>query len=356
MRERSELIRNGVKGGMTNLSDIRNDYNSFDDGGNNNIEAMGVRSVTTPDKSMGNLPMVSDPYQDNYNRPQVIHLRDDRTINAKLGRPINPNSDLKRDDLSYSKIYESIVSANRWGVDPYTAIAQNLMESPDLIRNRPHNKKMVENESAGHVTKEYFEEALDRLKKENIMTPEEIDNKIQNTYDVQSLALRDLYRHMPNIGLHAKTNAQRVKGETFLSPLSEEKFLQSWNGTKLNKDTEKSYHQKTTGKGVQTSWYGTGSPTVDLVKNPLYGKELIDIRENVVKKNSDIVRLVNDEIDPTINKTQDYADNNFLLFKDSNTSNKQSKNNIKNKKNNSNQQVLGGNLFDGNMMDSNYLK
>lgn len=68
------------------------------------------------------------------------------------------------------------------------------------------------------------------------------------------------------------------------------KKLQIYNGSMVKPETEKGYHGF-----VAKAFYGVPVPKegIDLRKNPLYGKQITDLRENVLKQNPEFVNIFN---------------------------------------------------------------
>jgi len=169
-----------------------------------------------------------------------FYLPDTRTIRATTGRAINPNVDLMAGDYSEDVVKEIITKAREKGVDPKTALAIALQESQ-------FGKK---DSNLGHST-------------------------IGDT---------DPYSYMDI--LKSKIGLAKSKGHT-----DEYKQLQFYNGTgKLFPNTEAGYHGFTAGKfyGVPVTEAG-----LDMMKNPLYGKQIVDLRDNVIGKSEHIDSLLN---------------------------------------------------------------
>lgn len=80
----------------------------------------------------------------------------------------------------------------------------------------------------------------------------------------------------------------KLKVAERLGKKSEEEKIQAWNG--YGKITKDSFG----GSGVKKA-YGidVSKEPIDMAKNPVYGKRVVDIRENIIKKNPAIVDIVN---------------------------------------------------------------
>ena len=174
-----------------------------------------------------------------------INLSDSRKINATTGRPINPNVDLVSGKYSQDTIRKIIEASKNNGVDPYTALAMSLQETG--IGKTDSN--------VGHI----------------------IGNQDVNlTGEPEEDFVRILKSKLDYAGKLGKK--------------TEEERLQAYNGYgKVGANTENDYH----GYDMK-SIYGVDIPKegIDMSKNPLYGKRVLDYRENIVKKNADINKLV----------------------------------------------------------------
>lgn len=172
-----------------------------------------------------------------------IKIEDKRDIDNVTGRKVSDTSRLSATaDMSMLKNIIQKAKAN--GVDPYTALAIAHQET----RFNP----------------EYDDNPFNLLS-----TDPEIGNK--DIYDVAMKELVNKYKIAKNLG--KTTEADQI---------------QAWNGygkvgrSSFGKDTNNVY-------GVDV----TKNP-VDMNKTPLYGQRVIDIRDNILKKNPDIVKLVNE--------------------------------------------------------------
>ena len=179
---------------------------------------------------------------------------DYRTIDIKDERNIDPVTKSKIADTSRLHIKADveplkhiIQKAKENGVDPYTALAlahQETLFRPEFGDN-PFNLL-----SGG------------RLK------PETADSDL---VDLSMKELSDKFAYAKKLG--KKTEAE---------------MLQAWNGYgKIGKSSFAGAKDTNRVYGVDVS----KSP-IDMNKTPLYGQRIIDIRDNILKKNPDIVKLV----------------------------------------------------------------
>jgi hypothetical protein len=163
-----------------------------------------------------------------------LKIRDDRKIDAVTGMPMSDN--LRFHATTDSDHIKNVVySAKKHGIDPYTAIAINLAETrfDPQYKNNPF---MLGNYNPyGDVIDESMKFLSDKLK---------LAKKLGKT--------------------------------------SEEAQLQVYNGTGPIK-----------GKGIM---YGidTNKTPINPLENPVYGKRVVNLRDSVLKKNPDLVKLVTD--------------------------------------------------------------
>lgn len=172
-----------------------------------------------------------------------IYIDDKRKIRATTGLPINPNRDLKSGEYNNDYQIDSIAeNATRRGVNPYQAISQGLVETGlgKSDWNIGHNLEFSSPENR-------YSEFMDSI-------------------------------------LESQKKARRL-GKT-----SDEDIIQAYNGYgKLTPKTENNYYHKDL-----SSFYGVPIPKegLDMNKNPLYGKEVLDIQHNVIEPNKKINNIV----------------------------------------------------------------
>ena len=176
-----------------------------------------------------------------------LSITDNRKINATTGKPINPNVDLTSGKYNQDTIEKIITSANLNGVDPYTALAVGLQES----------KLGTTDSNIGHV-----------IGKQNI--------------DTKGITSDEDY--------FVRVLKSKIDSANKLGIKDEDTVLQTYNGLgKIYPETEQGYH------GFKMKKiYGVDVPKegIDMRKNPLYGKRIIDLRENVLKQNPKLVEYV----------------------------------------------------------------
>ena len=161
---------------------------------------------------------------------EFINLKDTRKVRATTGEKINPNVDLKADKYNKAIIDNIIKKAKAVGVDPSTMLAIALQET---------NFGKTDS-NLGHVKKGY------------------------KGYPYSYI---DFYKQ--------KLNEAKFKDELLQ--------IQYYNGLgTVYPETEEDYH----GYEMQKI-YGVPLPAsgINMRKNPLYGKQIIDLRDNVILKN-----------------------------------------------------------------------
>lgn len=171
--------------------------------------------------------------------PQM-YIKDTRTVRATSGQPINPNVDLKSSNYNQEVITNIVKRAKAYGVDPSIAVAVAMQESMlgKTDTNLGHN---LYSSGDPYSYIPYLKQSMAK-------------GKDQYGYD-------DIYRQ-----------------------------LQVYNGLGvITPNTEKNYH------GYQMAKiYGVPIPSggINMKENPLYGKEIMDIRDNVLMQNPEFVKLV----------------------------------------------------------------
>ena len=180
-----------------------------------------------------------------------IEITDKREINATTGKPINPNVDLTTGKYNQDTIRKIVVAANKIGIDPYTALSIGLQET----------KLGTTDENIGHT----------------------IGRQDVNTKDIKSSE-----EYFVNV-LKSKMDYANKLGIK-----DEDTILQTYNGLgKVYPETEQNYHGFKMKKV-----YGVDVPKegIDMRKNPLYGKRIVDLRDNVLKQNPELVDYVDSVI------------------------------------------------------------
>jgi hypothetical protein len=164
---------------------------------------------------------------------EFIDLKDTRTVRATTGEKINPNVDLKADKYNKVVIDSIIKKAKAVGVDPSTMLAIALQETN-------FGKKDA---NLGHA----------------------LYGDIAYPY-----GYIDFYKEKLNEAKRAKIDNELLQ-------------IQYYNGLgTVYPETEEDYH----GFKMQKI-YGVPLPAsgINMRKNPLYGKQIIDLRDNVILKN-----------------------------------------------------------------------
>jgi len=179
---------------------------------------------------------------------EMITIKDGRKIRLTTGQAINPNTDLVGKSYPTKTLRSILDTAKNKGLskdDALTLAAMDLQET----------RWGETDESIGHVLHG------------NDFAKSPVENFI-NAY------------------LKSKETADRLK-------LSDEYTrLQVYNGLgTVTPDTEKDYH------GFRMKKiYGVPVPAsgINMRKNPLYGKQIVDIRDNVLKQNPEFLKLVDE--------------------------------------------------------------
>lgn len=211
---------------------------SFVDAVNNHISSLEGVTVGGGD------PKKNIPPDD----PTKIKLEDKRKMLAATNVPINKEKDLKSGTYDKQRIKNIIKAAKHVGIDPNTAISVALQESH--IGNL--NDQNIGNVYAGY-------------------------GKAPAGLDQQSYELAAFLK-------------EKITEGKKLGYKDEAHQLQMYNGMGKLKST-----YSVNGKIQPQKFYGIevseGHP-LDLKKNPLYGKTIIDLRDNLIKTNEEIQKLI----------------------------------------------------------------
>ena len=185
----------------------------------------------------------------------VIHIDDNRQVEATSGTPVKQTSRFtgKYDRETIEKI---VNTAKQKGIDPNTALAMSMQES-GIGNARSDNPFSIDIGALNKQQQDKFTE-----------------NPLAFSMDF----LKDKIGYAKHLG--KKDEASQ---------------LQAFNGYgKVFQDTEMAEDG-----GNTNQWYGvdvTKQP-LDMNKNPVYGKRIIDLRDNVIKKNPDIQAIIGDNSD-----------------------------------------------------------
>lgn len=172
--------------------------------------------------------------------PETFVLEDKRKIRATTQQNIVPERDLKAGTYSTDVVKDIIKVSRQQGVDPATMLAIALAET-------------------------------------NLGKTDSNWGHIKESFEGMPTDFIGFYKNKLNETKHLNLNTEALK-------------IQAYNGLgTINGNTEADYH------GFKAkSFYGVPVPAggINLRLNPLYGKEIIDLRENVIKQNPFIQELL----------------------------------------------------------------
>lgn len=178
--------------------------------------------------------------------PQEMEIKDPRKISRTTGKPINPNVELLSGKYPSQRIYNIVKAAKRYGVDPYDALAIDLQET---------GWGRISDGMVGHS-----------MLGESQLIPSKLDDGDVDDFDMYARAIATKMQYADKLG--------------YKDP---EMRFQTYNGLgKVYPETEQDYH------GFRMKKiYGVPVPKegIDMRKNPLYGKRVMDIRDNILRKN-----------------------------------------------------------------------
>lgn len=190
--------------------------------------------------------------------PRDYELKDNRKISATTGKPIDPNRDLVTGKYPSKEIYGIVKAAKRYNLDPYDLLSVSLQETGFSKHG----------EGLGQI----------------LMSDNEIRNTIPTKMNTEEEAADDPY------DMFARAYMSKMKYADKLGIKDPATRMQVYNGLgKITPNTEKAYH----GFAMQ-SIYGVPLPKkgIDMKKNPLYGKRVLDLRDNVLRKDEQLANYI----------------------------------------------------------------
>jgi predicted methyltransferase len=124
-------------------------------------------------------------------------------------------------------------------------------------------------------------------------SPDYADNPLR-LFNTMVKSQEDLdYVDSDPIGFSLKKLSEKFAYAKKLGKKTDEDIIQSWNGYgKLKAGTE---DIKNTAYGIDIS-----KEPLDMNKNPVYGKRVKDIRDNILKKNPEVVEIINSFLSPSL--------------------------------------------------------
>jgi hypothetical protein len=201
--------------------------------------------------------------------PKRLSIRDPRKIMMTTGKPLRPNSDLVTGEYDSEHLGNLLTEAKR--------------------------RKMSYNDMMNLAAMGFQETKWGRS-----------DDNIGHTMgDFGDEPMQDTYSNFINAYNAKMKDADRLKIK------DEATRLQVYNGLgKVFPSTEADYHGFKMKKiyGVEVPKGG-----IDLRKNPLYGKQVMDIRDNVLKRNPEFMRYMDSTYRAPMPKEEEFA--NGGLFK-----------------------------------------
>lgn len=182
--------------------------------------------------------------------PGKFKINDLRKMSMTTGKAIDPRSELVTGEYDGERIENIVKAARRYGMDPYTAIAIDLQETG------------LGNHSEGRMGHS--------LLNRNELIPTKMGSEEEaDDYD-----------------LYVRSIATKMKYADKLGIKDPYVRLQAYNGLgKIFPETEQNYH------GFKMKKiYGVPVPKtgIDMRKNPLYGKRVSDIRDNILRKDKNL--------------------------------------------------------------------
>ena len=203
-----------------------------------------------------------------------LTLEDTRKVRATTQKPIKPEVDLVSGQYDKATIQHVLDASKRYNFDPYTALAVALQESKlgNIDSNLGHLKDM----------------------------PTTIESKLPDAKEAKKKMKFDEYSKKYSADALVRMLIEKKDIVEKKGIKDEELILQAYNGLgKVYPKTESDYHGYEMAK-----IYGVDLPKegIDMKKNPLYGKQIIDLRENVIKKNPEIMEIAKTYYNPNAPK------------------------------------------------------
>lgn len=203
----------------------------------------------------------------------TLKLKDNRKINATSGKPINPNKDLVSGTYDINRINNIVHYAKLYNLDPYNLLSMDLQETSlgnsqkDLSN---HNNIII---PPGHVL----------MGDGDIKTPSKVSEQAFNDVNINHTIDINQYNDILGYDNFARVAKDKINYAKSLGLDSEIQQLQAYNGFgKVFPSTEENYN------GFKMKQiYGVDVPStgINMKQNPLYGKRILDLKNNVIKQN-----------------------------------------------------------------------
>jgi hypothetical protein len=181
----------------------------------------------------------------------TVSIKDTREMDAVTNTAMSDTNRMHA-EMDTTMVKHIAEKAKKYGIDPYTAIAIGIQET--------------------------------RFDPKHADNPYSIFQMINNSEDLGSM-------EDDPIDFSMKKLSEKFAYAKKLGKKTEEDLIQAWNGYgKLKAGTE----------GITDKAYGIdiSKEPLDMNKNPVYGKRVKDIRDNILKKNPEIVKLINSTLSP----------------------------------------------------------
>lgn len=196
------------------------------------------------------------PIMDGDKHPKKISIKDLRKIDAATGRPITGTNN-RNTDLNIELASRIIKRAKENGIDPMTALAIAYQETNFAMPTQ----------RGGYS-------AYAKIDPYKLVNPFQVGGKAQfndGTYPGEWMAKNN----GTSLDVFFPLYKEKLELAKRLGKKDEASIIQSWNGY---------------GK-LPKGYYGIDEE-IDMNKNPIYGKSVIDLRDNVLRRNPDLIKLV----------------------------------------------------------------
>lgn len=199
-----------------------------------------------------------------------LTINDKRKTSSTSNKPINPDKEVLSGKYDTDRIDNIVHYAKQYGIDPYNLLAMDLQETSLGKTRKDAHKGYVT--PPGHVLMDEADLAPSRNTLVTDLQSSKIDFDSYNTsngYDIFARAYKAKELDAANQGLKKEVDIlQNYNGRGIVVPSTE----QSYNGFKMKQI------------------YGVNIPSsgINMKSNPLYGKRILDLRDNVLKNSPQI--------------------------------------------------------------------
>jgi hypothetical protein len=181
----------------------------------------------------------------------TISIKDTREMDSVTNTPLTDRNRM-HSEVDTNTIRRIAEKAKEYNIDPYTALAIGIQETGFKKADNPFS----------------------------------VFNMVENVEDMSAM-------DEDPVGFSIRKLSEKFTYAKKLGKKTDEDIIQSWNGYgKVKAGTE----------GIKDTAYGIdiSKEPLDMNKNPVYGKRVKDIRDNILKKNPEVVKIINSFLSPSL--------------------------------------------------------